>query len=984
MTMKFIHLTALLALLSFGAAGAQVVVSETAPRSKSSFALAAGSARADICYDADDDLVIAKVAGLFAEDVNMVTGRKPRVVTEPTRGNMAVIVGTIGKSDYIKQLAEKGKIDISPLEGQWERYLVQIVDNPFPGVRKGLVIAGSDRRGAAYGLFSISEAIGVSPWYWWADVPVDQKKAVYISGEPFVSKTPSVKYRGIFLNDEDWGLTPWAGKTFEPEVGNIGPRTYAKIFEVMLRLKANYLCPAMHECSFAFNEVPENKMVADTFAIVMGSHHHEPLLFNTAREWRGMGPWNYEQNKDKMLEVLRKRVTENRQYENVYTLALRGAVDAAMGGGDKMEDKVKLLGDAMMDQRNILDELIDQPVESIPQAFTPYKEVLEIYLNGLEIPEDVIIVWPDDNFGYIKQLSSPTEQKRSGGSGVYYHVSYLGKPHSYLWFSTTPTMLMYEELRKAYDTGADRMWLINCGDLKAAEMQVAFAMDMAYDIEQFNVNNVADYPARWLAGFFGEQYYPALRDIYRSYIDMAFPRKPEYMGWGYHWNRYNHNREQLTDTEFSFMNYNEVGDRLAEYTRIANIATELLGSVGEEHYPAFFELVYYPIKGAELMNRMTLGGHRNRWYARQGRAATNAVKEEVQSCFDSLHLITDQYNGLLDGKWNHMMSMRQNYDGISSYYLLPELRDYTPATGPKMALSVEQEDVTGTRSFHALPAFNKFQPKSFWFDVYNKGTGSIVWNAKPSADWIVLDKSSGSTPLEERVMVSVDWSKAPVGEDVLGHIDLDAQGGETKRILVSLFNPASPSVEELKGLYVQDNGYVSIPGAGYHRARENDHIKMTVLDGIGFEGEALQLGNPVAPLQNFRDSNRVPHVEYDFFTFDAGMVDVYTYVLPTFPLHSERDFRLSENTNSTTKYSIQIDHGAIMTPSSSTLEYDQIWYESVPRNCRINKTSLWVDKPGKHTLQIRVGDPGIVVQKIVIDLGGMKRSYMGPQPTMVK
>ena len=913
-----------------------------------------------------------------------VTGRRPQVTSATGETGPAVIVGTVGGSALIRRLSEAGKIDTAPLEGAWERYLIQTVANPLPGIRKALVIAGSDRRGAAYGLFTLSELIGVSPWYWWADVPVKKHAALHVDAPPTYSQTPSVRYRGIFLNDEDWGLTPWASQTFEPERGNIGPRTYAKVCELLLRLKANYLAPAMHPVSTSFNQIPENKLVADTFAIVMGSTHCEPLLLNTASEWdtQTMGPWNYDKNKEGINRVLTQRVRENSPYENVYTLALRGLHDGAMSTTLPMHEKVRMLQQALLDQRQILAENIDRPVETVPQAFTPYKEVLEIYSNGLELPDDVTIVWPDDNYGYMKRLSGVREQRRTGRSGVYYHVSYLGVPHSYLWFSTTPPSLMYEELRKAYDTTADRLWLLNCGDLKGSEMQVSLFLDMAWDIGRFTADNVVTYPARWLAGIFGEAYYDRLEAMTREHLRLAFPRKPEYMGWGYHWNRFDHNCEQLTDTDFSFTNYDEAPRRLEAYRKLGARAEALLHEIGDEARPAFYQLVYYPLRGAELMNRMTLGGQRNRWYARQGRAATNAVRDEVQRCYDSLQVITRGYNSLLGGKWNHMMSMRQNYDGVSAYFNLPHLATHDAAGAPRLALQVAGEDVTGARAFHALPAFDNYLRRTYPVEIYNRGGGTLAWTAHASEPWVVLSKSAGKTADEERITVGIDWEKAPSGNAVPAQIVFRA-GEQSEKVLVSLFNPTAPSRAELRGIYVENNGCVSIPAAGCHRVRENDRIKITAVEDLGIEGPALQLGDPTAPLQIFR-SRDVPCAEYDFYAFDAGSVDVYTYVLPTFPLHADRDFRIGENTNTDTKYSVQIDDGALATPSSSHVEYSQVWFESVLRNCAVNKSTLHIDKPGRHTLRIRVGDPGIVLQKIVLDFGGMKRSYLGPQSTLIE
>lgn len=974
----------ILTLFSAVALRAQVAVHENNPRTRQTFALATPQGTAAIRYDANDAEVVKRAAALFAADVEAVTGRRPRVTASERERGPAVIVGTIEKCGLIRRLAEAGKIDIAPLEGAWERYLIQTVANPLPGVPRALVVAGSDRRGAAYGLFSLSELIGVSPWYWWADVPARKHKALYIDAPATCSASPSVRYRGIFLNDEDWGLTPWAGKTFEKERGNIGPKTYARICELLLRLKANYLAPAMHPVSTAFNRIPENKMVADTFAIVMGSTHCEPLLLNTASEWdtKTMGSWDYDRNKEGINRVLAQRVRENSPYENVYTLALRGLHDAAMAVGTPMREKVRMLRSALLDQRQILAENIDRPVETIPQAFTPYKEVLEIYSNGLELPDDITIVWPDDNYGYMKRLSGVGEQQRPGRAGVYYHVSYLGVPHSYLWFSTTPPALMYEELRKAYDTTADRLWLLNCGDLKGSEMQVSLFLDMARDIDRFTADNVVTYPARWLAGLFGEEYYDRLEPLTREHLRLAFPRKPEYMGWGYHWNRFDQSCEQPTDTDFSFVNYDEAQRRLDAYRQLGAEAETLLREVGEAAYPAFYQLVYYPVRGAELMNRMTLGGQRNRWYARQGRAATNAVRDEVQRCYDSLQVITEGYNSLLGGKWNHMMSMRQNYDNVSAYFNLPHLETRDAAGEPLLALQVAGEDVTGARTFHALPAFDNYLRQRYPIEVYNRGGGTLAWTATPSHPWIRLDKTAGNTAAEERVTVGIDWENAPAGDVPPAQIVFRA-GEQTQTVLVSLFNPAAPSREELRGVYVESNGCVSIPAAGYHRVRENDDIRIKAVPDLGIEGAALQLGDPTAPLQVFR-STKVPFAEYDFYTFDAGSVDVYTYVLPTFPLHADRDFRIGENTNTDTKYSVQIDDGALATPSSSHVEYSQVWFESVLRNCVVNKSTLHIGKPGRHTLRIRVGDPGIVVQKIVLDFGGMKRSYLGPQTTKVE
>lgn len=967
---------------------AQVSISETSLRGCHVFPLVTPRSRAAVYYDAQDYLVVQKVARLFADDVARVTGRHPEVTDRLPSSGQVVIAGTIEKNPLIRRLAEQKKIDLTPIEGAWERYLIQTVERPLPGVDKALVVAGSDRRAVAYGLFTLSEQMGVSPWYWWADVKTAQHPALYVQAPATCSHTPSVKYRGIFLNDEDWGLKPWAAQTFEPERGNIGPRTYAKICELLLRLKANHLAPAMHPVSTAFYRIPENKLVADTFAIVVGSSHCEPLLLNTASEWDTgtMGPWDYNKNRDKINEVLEERVKESCRYENIYTLALRGLHDAAMSGESVvMKDKVRMLEEALRAQRDILARHTDGPVERVPQAFTPYKEVLDIYSAGLELPDDVTLIWADDNFGYLKRLSNPQEQKRSGRAGVYYHVSYLGVPHSYLWFSTTPPALMYEELRKAYDTTADHIWLVNCGDLKGCEMQVSLFLEMAYDMERFDAANVADYPARWMARMFGQSCYEVLHDVTASHLQLCFSRKPEYMGWGY-WNNFwgAGSGEKRTDTEFSTAHYKEADRRLAEYERIANRADSLMQALDEADRAACYQLLYYPVKGAQLMNRMHLTGQLYRQYVRQQRNAAARLKREAQVCLDSLQLLTDGYNALSGGKWKHIMSLKQNYDGTSAYFVIPNMQEeYLPAATPLLGLQAEGEAMErGGAACHLLPVFNPYSRKSHWIDLYNRGTGLLEWSASPSAPWIRLSQSSGSMEEQQRVEVSIDWEQVPADEAASGKI-LFVSGRCREEVTVSLFNPAAPTCEEAKGWFMEENGYVSIPAADFHRKYENPDIRMNILPGLGFEGRALQLGVPTAPLQPYRTDD-APRVEYDFYTFNAGLCDVYTYVLPTFPLHSERDFKMPEHTNSDTKYSVRIDNGSISTPASSAIEYSQAWYDSVLKNCRVNKSTLYVDRPGKHTLHIRCGDPGLVIQKIVIDMGGLKRSYMGPESTQCK
>jgi hypothetical protein len=357
--------------------------------------------------------------------------------------------------------------------------------------------------------------MGVSPFVWWADVMPNKKKLLFVTGN-YTSPAPSVKYRGIFLNDEDWGLQPWAAKTFEPETGDIGPKTYAKIFELMLRLKANLIWPAMHESTKAFFQIQGNAEVAKKYSILIGTSHAEPMLRNNVGEWneKTMGHFNYITNKERVYKYWEDRVKESSGIDAIYTLGMRGVHDSKMEGIKDEKEAVPLLENIIKEQRELLARYVNKDVNTIPQAFTVYKEVLDIYDNGLKLPEDVTLVWPDDNYGYIQRLNNETEKKRPGGSGVYYHVSYWGRPHDYLWVSSTHPALVQEEMMKAYENGSSRIWVLNVGDIKPLEYNTELFMDMAYDVTSFKEKSYSrDHILQWAAGLFGKEHAPKIQSV---------------------------------------------------------------------------------------------------------------------------------------------------------------------------------------------------------------------------------------------------------------------------------------------------------------------------------------------------------------------------------------------------------------------------------------------------------------------------------------
>lgn len=630
------------------------------------FTLVSSTQTATLMFEDSEHSVVEIAVTDLAKDIERVTAQLPDTQNSPEGlDGPVVLVGTIGTSSWIDALAETGKIDLTSVEGQWETFLLQSVDRPLPGVEQGFVIIGSDRRGTAFGVYELSQAIGVSPWYWWADVTPRKADNLYLDGNTQVHGPPSVKYRGFFINDEDWKLHPWAMRTYDPELGDIGPKTYKRVFELMLRLKTNTLWPAMHEVTQAFNIYPENKYIAESYAIVMGSSHAEPMLRNNVTEWTAPhADYNYVTNREGVLEYWRQRVEENAAFENIYTIGMRGIHDSGMVGADSDEQRIALLEQIFEDQRALIERYVDAPLESVPQMFNPYKEVLDLYHGGLNVPDDVTIVWPNDNHGYIRYLPDERERERAGGSGIYYHISYLGAPFAYLWLYTTPPSLVWYEMNKAYDYGARDLWILNVGDMKNSEIGMDLFLQMAWDIDRWKLDTLPEFLETWAASTFGKEHARAIAEVMTDYFLWNHKRRPEHLQW------------YLPHTRFaqSPLSNEETRERLLAFEDMSDRAKELWQAVPEDLQDAFFQLVYYPVRGSVLANQRYFGieqYHRffnsNPPRARQFGAIARAAEEE-------LNAITAYYNSdLADGKWRHFMSVEPADTMWRSYRQNPQV-----------------------------------------------------------------------------------------------------------------------------------------------------------------------------------------------------------------------------------------------------------------------------------------------------------------------
>ena len=534
--------------------------------------------------------------------------------------------------------------DVSALAGKKQAFLLQVLPDGK------LLVAGSDSHGTAYGIMELSRLIGVSPWEWWADVTPEKKTSFVLPAEYQTLQSPSVEYRGIFINDEDWGLMPWSSQTYEPSdiKGHIGPKTNARIFELLLRLRANTYWPAMHECTLPFFLTEGNRKVAEEYGIFIGSSHCEPMVCSAAGEWRrrGQGDYDYVNNSASVYKFWEDRVKEVAQQGNIYTLGMRGVHDGQMQGAKTVAEQKAVLERVLKDQRGLLQKYGNKDVTAIPQAFIPYKEVLDIYNAGLQVPDDVTLIWCDDNYGYIRHFPTAEERARKGGNGIYYHVSYWGRPHDYLWLGTFSPYLLHQQMKLAYDRGIQKMWVLNVGDIKPAEYQIELFLDMAWNIDEVNEIGVTAHLKSWLGREFGSNCAEELLPAMEAHYQLSYIRKPEFMG---------NTREEERDPKYKVIkdlpwSEQTISERLRSYTVLSDVVERMESNIPADRQDAYFQLVKYPVQAAAQMNRKILTAQ----LARHSKADW----KQSDAAFDSIASLTQQYNSLQNGKWNRMMDFQ--------------------------------------------------------------------------------------------------------------------------------------------------------------------------------------------------------------------------------------------------------------------------------------------------------------------------------------
>lgn len=589
-----------------------------------------------IACNSSEEQVVHTALELLRRDLQTVLSATAKVETNTG----TILIGTAGRSELIDQSG----VDTSVLKGKKQAFLLTV------SPEGKLIVAGSDGHGTAYGILEISRLLGVSPWEWWADVTPEKKKLFKLSSKFRSVQSPSVEYRGIFINDEDWGLMPWSNKTYEPSDvnGEIGPRTNERIFELLLRLRANTYWPAMHECTLPFFLTKGNREVAKKYGIFMGASHCEPMACSAAGEWRrrGNGAYDYVNNSAAVYKFWEDRVKEVADQEVLYTLGMRGVHDGKMQGAKTVEEQKAVLDRVLADQRGLIEKYVNKDVTQVPQVFIPYKEVLDIYNAGLQVPDDVTLMWCDDNYGYIRHFPTAEERARKGGNGIYYHVSYWGRPHDHLWLSTMSPSLIYQQMKQAYDQGIQKIWILNVGDIKPAEYQIELFMDMAWNLEAVAQEGVTAHLKHWLERELGTSPAKELLPVMQEYYRLAHIRKPEFMG---------NTREEEKDPAYRIVKdlpWSEefINERLSSYDRLSETVEKVTSRIPADRQSAYFELVKYPVQAAAQMNRKLLFAQ----LARHGKADW----EKSDAAYDSIAALTQHYNSLENGKWNRMMDFK--------------------------------------------------------------------------------------------------------------------------------------------------------------------------------------------------------------------------------------------------------------------------------------------------------------------------------------
>ncbi|CZS90064.1 uncharacterized protein RAG0_01199 [Rhynchosporium agropyri] len=940
---------------------------------------------APIVVDTNDFPGIQIAARSLSQDFSLVTKRSPPPVHLWTgqqdasslgSSQGAIILGSVAASPLIQRLEDDGKLCLSGIRGKWESYMTAVVENPFEGCGKALVIAGSDKRGAIFGAYTLSEQIGVSPWYWWADVVPKFHPQIYALSVSTHQGEPSVRYRGIFINDEAPALTGWVRENF----GKYGVEFYKKVFELLLRLKANFLWPAMWPgypnpgASF-FTDDPLNQATAEEYGICISTSHHEPMQ-RMSNEWFAENPdgsWNWLTNKQKITEFFEEGIRRSKGCESYVTLGMRGEYDKKM----VPDDPAGVVRDVVRTQRRIIGDLLGKE-DGVTQLLALYKEVQDQYDTGrLEVPDDVTLLFADDNFGNIRRLPHGKEMERKGGAGVYYHFEYVGYPRSYKWTNSNSLGKTWHQLQEAHRRNAKQIWIFNVGDIKALEVPLSFAMALAWDINSIQAGNFSNFFVTMAERDFGLELAAEIGTASLEYDGLVSMRK----------------HEHIEPDTFSLLHYNEAEHILNRWKALLNRATSIYDRASEDTRPSIFQLVLYPIKASYIFVALQVTLGRNQLYARQRRNYANTLAKEVLDLFDEDYSLSEEYHALLNGKWNHIM-MQTKYgfgdtwhapsrDMISGLCYVQKRQNSNPIAG-QMGVAVEghegvrpgrcneESDRTHPSRRDLVPgltlgAMTRYGPEDRWFDVYSRGNTDVNWTASVPYNWIKLSKASGTlVPGDEdaRVRIMIDWTQISEDFDEEILVDICSAEGDFEQVHLPVLGRTCP--HGFTG-FVEADGYISIPASAFvvktpYRA----------LAEVGLTSAGSVALDPALDKENAY----LTHEIYAFTSsIDAQLLLYFNMTLDLDPSHL-MEYEVIIDGHSQTLLLLEESKNAGDLPAG--------WAEAV-QDC------VWVKKhklgnafgPGRHTIQLKPNHSNLLLEKLIVDLGGLNKSYLGPPPSYI-
>ncbi len=881
-------------------------------------ALVANGCNATVVVNDQDWPGVIRAAGDLQRDIMRVSG-----VGSNEGSRATILVGTLGHSPTIDNLVREGRLNVDSIRGKWEASVTQVMNVPKRG--RCLVVAGADKRGTIYAMYDISEAIGVSPWNWWADVPVKHHGAVFATGR-WSAGPPAVKYRGIFLNDEAPALSNWTNANF----GGYNHKFYVRVFELLLRLRANYLWPAMWNNCFSEDD-PLNPQLADEYGIVMGTSHVEPMM-RADKEWNRLGyterQWNFDTHPTELEKFWTDGINRNKGYENVTTIAMRGKIDTPMSE----TANISLLEKIVAAQRKILAENVNPDVTQVPQLWCLYKEVQEYYEKGMRVPDDVTLLWADDNWGDIRRLPTLEERNRKGGAGVYYHFDYVGGPRNYKWIDTNPIPKVWEQTNMAYRYGANRIWVVNVGDLKPMEFPLEFFLTMARDPEAMKKEDLAGYTRRWAEREFWPEHAKEIAEIISETGRLNGRKKPEL----------------LTPGTYSLTHYGEADRVVEEYRKLTERAEQVGKGLDPAYQSAYYQLVIHPVKCVRVVTALYVAAAKNALYATQGRASANDEAARVRGLFAQDGEVTREYHAVSHGKWNHMMD--QTHIGYTSWQEPPQ--NFMPKV-VEIPVPDKAELGVATDDRESRLKFTQFGAASQSLELFNKGRQPLDYRLVPSANWIRLTSRTGHLGRDVRIGVWIDWAKLPAGT---------ASG----KIVV---NGLEISVEAIKEHgrprgFAEGDGVIAIEAEHTSRRIAEKGVSWEVIPGYG---RTLSGIAPFPVLAASAEPGKGARLEYEVTTFHDGPATLIATVGPSLGFVPGRGLRVA----------FAFDDAAPQVVDVATAYLSRQWEKAVSDSANQVSTQHALSA-GRHTLKVWAIDPGVVLERLVLDLGGLKPSFLGP------